>query len=202
MAFWGAPLQDNQHANKSVRASFEMLNALEALNADFAKKNMPLANIGIGINTGEMNVGDMGSDYRRSYTVIGDAVNLGSRLEGLTKFYGLTILVSEFTKSQANDFSFLLIDKVKVKGKQKPVTIYSPIAPALPEAQSHLDTVYGTAISDYFDRRFESALQSFKSIKDDYRFPDLIALYIERSKQWIANPPPQDWDGSFTHTSK
>ena len=202
MAFWGAPLDDSQHANKSIRAAFEMLRVLDWLNKDFADKKLPQASIGIGINTGEMNVGDMGSDYRRSYTVIGDAVNLGSRLEGLTKFYGLTLLVSEFTKRQATDYTFLLVDKVKVKGKLKPVTIYSPLPHNSSKLQRTFDQQYSEAIEAYFQQDFAVALSQFESIKDKFRYPILVTLYIERSRHWLAEPPDKSWDGSYTHTFK
>ena len=202
MAFWGAPLEDAEHANKSVLAAFQMLDALESLNAEFTANNLPIANIGIGINTGEMNVGDMGSDYRRSYTVLGDAVNLGSRLEGLTKFYGLTILVSEFTQAQATNFEFLLVDKVKVKGKQEPVTIYTPLPKQVSDSQQHHDNAYSQAIDAYYSREFESALSQFEVLDKSFRFPVLVTLYLERTRHWIQNPPESDWDGSYTHTSK
>lgn len=202
MAFWGAPLHDPQHANNSIHSAFKMLDVLDQLNREFAKLRLPIANIGIGINTGEMNVGDMGSDYRRSYTVIGDAVNLGSRLEGLTKFYGLTILVSEFTQAEASDFTFLLIDKVKVKGKLKPVTIYSPLPHLVPADVRRIDEVYSKAIDAFFARKFNHAYSLFESIIETFRYPVLVKLYIERSLHYIDNPPPDDWDGSYTHTSK
>jgi adenylate cyclase len=202
MAFWGAPLTDVQHANKSIKAAMHMLEALEELNEHFAAKDLPLANIGIGINTGDMNVGDMGSDYRRSYTVIGDAVNLGSRLEGLTKFYGLTLLVSEFTRDQATDYAFLLVDKVKVKGKDQPVTIYTPLPPDIEQSMAEIDHQYTQAIRHYFDRKFSEALPIFESIKPEFRHPILAQLYVKRCQHFIEKPPSSDWDGSFIHTSK
>lgn len=202
MAFWGAPLNDPAHANKSIRAAYDMLKVLEKLNQSFKANNQPQANIGIGINTGEMNVGDMGSDYRRSYTVIGDAVNLGSRLEGLTKYYGLTILVSEYTQAQASEYDFLLVDRVKVKGKLKPVTIYSPLPPETSDLSKSADDAFNTAIEHYFNLEFDIALALFNKLAASFRHPRLIQLYIERTQHWQANPPPADWDGSFTHTTK
>ena len=202
MAFWGAPLDDKAHANKSIKAAFEMLGVLHSLNQTFKANNQPQANIGIGINTGEMNVGDMGSDYRRSYTVIGDAVNLGSRLEGLTKYYGLSILVSEFTHAQASDYEFLLIDKVKVKGKLKPVTIYSPLPHSPSDTEKSNDDAFNQAVDCYFKQEFKMALAIFTQLADSFRYPALIQLYIDRTTHWQANPPEAEWDGSFTHTSK
>ncbi|WP_100644685.1 CHASE2 domain-containing protein [Alteromonas facilis] len=202
MAFWGAPLNDPEHANKAVKAAFDMIKALESLNKQFSRANQPEANIGIGLNTGEMNVGDMGSDYRRAYTVIGDAVNLGSRLEGLTKYYGLSILVSEETCKQATKFQFLMIDKVKVKGKHKPVTIYTPLQISETHSDNALDQAYSEALQHYFASEFDTALVQFTALKNTYHLPVVVDLYIERCHFFIQNPPPEDWDGSFTHTSK
>ena len=92
MAFWGAPIDDDEHSSHAILAAREMLDQVEALKPEFREQGFPEVNVGIGINTGVMNVGDMGSTYRRSYTVLGDAVNLGSRLESLTKFYGIKLL--------------------------------------------------------------------------------------------------------------
>ena len=118
MAFWGAPLADENHAIHALDAAMEMLVCTKQLANEFKQQSWPELNIGIGLNTGQMNVGDMGSSYRRSYTVIGDAVNLASRLESLTKFYGVEILVAEHTKLQCPDYEFMAVDRVKVKGKK------------------------------------------------------------------------------------
>ncbi|MDN4501914.1 adenylate/guanylate cyclase domain-containing protein [Alteromonadaceae bacterium BrNp21-10] len=200
MAFWGAPLDEPDHANKSIAGAFAMLGAQQQINQHFLQQNLPQAKVGIGINSGEMNVGDMGSDFRRSYTVIGDAVNLGSRLEGLTKFYGVDILVSEFTQQLADKFEFLLIDKVKVKGKVEPVTIYMPLDNQLPADGSVAQI--NQALQHYFERDFNSAEQQLKSLSADGKYQILIRLYLSRIKFLQNNPPAVDWDGSYTHTSK
>jgi adenylate cyclase len=127
MAFWGAPLTDLQHSKHAMEAALEMQTKATKLRDDFLARGLPPISIGIGINTGLMNVGDMGSEFRRSYTVIGDAVNLGSRLESLTKEYHVGIIVSETTKAQQNDFKFVKLGEALVKGKQEPVTIYELI---------------------------------------------------------------------------
>ena len=109
-------------------AALELLEKVEALKSEFEERGYPEVNVGCGINTGFMNVGDMGSTYRRSYTVLGDAVNLGSRLEGLTKFYGVKLLVGEETAKELDGFLLRLIDKAKVKGKHEAVECYEPVS--------------------------------------------------------------------------
>ena len=116
MAFWGAPVHDNNHQQHAVEAAMAMLNQLAKMQPEFSERNWPEVNIGIGINTGMMNVGDMGSEYRRAYTVIGDAVNLGSRLEGLTKYYGVQLIVSETTAAGLDGILLRRLDRAKVKG--------------------------------------------------------------------------------------
>ena len=202
MAFWGAPLDEPQHANKAVAAAFSMLQQLAELNKAYVAQNLPTAHIGIGINTGEMNVGDMGSDFRRSYTVIGDAVNLGSRLEGLTKFYGVDILVSEFTRAQAQDFNYLLIDKVKVKGKVAPVTIYAPLPVNLSKTQQQACIQFNHILRCYFLQQFSQALAELSQLSTDFNNQHLVNLYTQRIQHFLQQAPPADWDGSFIHTTK
>lgn len=202
MAFWGAPLDEPRHASKAVAAAFAMLKVLGPLNQAFEKAGRPVANIGIGINTGEMNVGDMGSDFRRSYTVIGDAVNLGSRLEGLTKFYGVQVLVSEFTKRQATDFHYLLVDKVRVKGKEEPVTLFSPLPPQATSQQLQQADTFNQVMALYFESRFSQALGLLDTIATAFPNQTLVSLYQQRIAAYIETPPPVNWDGSFTHKQK
>jgi len=202
MAFWGAPLDDVQHANKAVATAFAMLEQLAMLNRAYRDQQQPEAHIGIGINTGEMNVGDMGSNFRRSYTVIGDAVNLGSRLEGLTKYYGVSILVSETTQAEADKFAYLLIDKVKVKGKNAPVTIYSPLANDLQPEQISLYEQFNQGLALYFSRQFQASFNVLQTLAPDFPNQHLVQLYQRRIKHFLQDPPSEDWDGSYTHTSK
>ena len=131
MAFWGAPLEEKDHAFLACVCALEMMESLKNLREKNSRiKNLPILNIGIGINTGEMVVGNMGSDERFSYTVMGDSVNLGSRLEGLNKEYQTNIIISEFTLAElqktkkADQFIYRFLDKVVVKGKTEPVNIY------------------------------------------------------------------------------
>jgi adenylate cyclase len=127
VAFWGAPVDDPEHARHAVMAALEMQAELETLNKRFGDRNWPALQVGIGINTGPMTVGDMGSRIRLAYTVIGDAVNLGARLEGLTKDYGVGILVGETTRERTPDMIYRELDRVQVKGKEQAVTIFEPL---------------------------------------------------------------------------
>src|SRR3989475_2084305 len=127
MAFWGAPVDDAQHARNGVLAGLEMQKECEVLNAKFAARGWPTLKIGVGINSGTVRVGDMGSQVRRAYTAMGDAVNVASRLEGRTKSYGVGILVGEATRNPVGDVVFREVDRIKVKGKDEAVTVYEPI---------------------------------------------------------------------------
>jgi adenylate cyclase len=128
MAFWGAPVPTAEHAQLAVQAALDMERAVEQINRSHRERKLPEIGIGIGLNTGTMCVGDMGSGIRRSYTVIGDAVNLGSRLEALSKYYGVRTVVSESTRAQAPSFIWQELDRVRVKGRAQAVAIYSPVA--------------------------------------------------------------------------
>ena len=124
MAFWGAPIESQTHASDALRTALAITPAMHRLEQEFAEKGWPEVKLGIGLNTGIMSVGNMGSEYRIAYTVLGDAVNLGSRLEGLTKQYGVNVIVSEFTKNSATEYSYKELDKVRVKGKLEPIKIF------------------------------------------------------------------------------
>ncbi len=130
MAFWGAPLKDPNHCRHALEAALDMLQQLQQVNKDLTAQQLPNIHIGIGLNSGEMSVGNMGSRFRMAYTVLGDAVNLGSRLEGLTKTYGVELIVSEYLVKQVPEYRFLLLDRVQVKGKLQAVAIYEPLNPA------------------------------------------------------------------------
>ncbi len=126
MSFWGAPVDDPQHADHAVSAALAMLEEVQRLNVDFEARGLPLIRIGVGVNTGVVRVGDMGSKLRRAYTVIGDAVNLASRLEGLTKEFDAPIIVGETTMTQARNHSFSELGRARVSGRQEPVRVYTP----------------------------------------------------------------------------
>ncbi len=135
MAFWGAPLPEPDHADQAVATALAMCRSVDALSAELARENLPALRLGIGISTGVMSVGNMGSDFRMAYTVMGDPVNLGARLEALTRQYDVDILVSEATAEAATAFSFREVAVTRVKGKEEPVRVLTPIDPAT-EAES------------------------------------------------------------------
>ena len=204
MAFWGAPIPDADHAQHAVLAALEMIQALTKLQAVFQAKGWPPIKIGVGLNTGIMTVGNMGSEFRMAYTVMGDAVNLGSRLESITKQYGVYIIVSEFTKNQAPNFVYRELDCVRVKGKEEPVSIYEPLAPTgqlAPEMQKEL-SVYREALKLYRAQNWDMAEMNFINLQKAYPERYLYGMYLERIAFFRANSPGKDWDGVFTFQTK
>lgn len=204
MAFWGAPLEDPHHARHALQAAMDMFRSLELLRQDFAAKGWPPINIGIGINTGPMTVGNMGSEFRMAYTVMGDAVNLGSRLEGLTKQYGVNIIVSEFTRAQVPEFVFRELDLVRVKGKDKPVAIYEPVCAAGEEDAATKDELklYREALKLFRARNWDLAELQFLNLQKRYPERYLYNVYLERLTYYREEPPGADWDGAFTFKTK
>lgn len=204
MAFWGAPVADPDHARHALEAGQYMLERLNAVREDFLSQGWPEIHIGIGINTGMMSVGDMGSKFRRAYTVLGDAVNLGSRLEGLTKAYGVEIIVSEFTRAAIADYVYRELDIVKVKGKDEPVAVFEPIAPEaeVSDAEQHELELHEQALKLYRHQQWQSAQQLFRQLQGMSPERKLYAVYLQRIALFIEDAPPQDWDGVFIYNSK
>ncbi len=200
MAFWGAPLDDFSHAEHAILAAFDMQKKLKELNRELKAMQRPEIHIGIGINTGSMNVGDMGSKYRRAYTVLGDAVNLGSRLENLTRIYNVDTIVGEKTYEKTkNVFVFRMLDKVKVKGKEQAIAIYEPVCRMGEETEEMKRTLeeHKKAFDAYMQRRFDEAEALFKRMGGK-----LYEVYLKRIEEFRKNPPPENWDGSYTFESK
>jgi len=197
MAFWGAPVDDAQHARNAVLAALAMQAASAALNDRFALRGWPRLKIGIGINTGMVRVGDMGSRVRRAYTVMGDAVNVASRLEGRTKHYHVGILAGESTRNAAKDVMFMEIDRIKVKGREEPLTVYEPLtletkadAPMREELRLWNETLY-----DYRAQRWDRAEAGLLNLQRQHPDRELYALYGRRIAEYQRNPPPAGWDG-------
>src|SRR5690606_35937167 len=183
LAFWGAPLPAKDHARQGILAALEMHRRLAELQPQFRNRNWPEIRIGVGLNTGRMSVGNMGSRIRLAYTVMGDAVNLASRLEGITKEYGAPIIVGETTRNlTAHDFVFRELDRVRVKGKLEPVAIYEPLGPVGQVAKETLDELrlFHQALRLYRAQDWDMAeLQLINLLR---AAPDcrLYKLYVER----------------------
>jgi adenylate cyclase len=204
MAFFGAPLFYEDHAKYACRCALQSIDKLKEIQADFEKRGYPKIDIGIGINTYDMSVGNMGSDIVRSYTVMGDGVNLGSRLEGLNKEYGSRILISEFTyEDVSKDFTCREIDWVRVKGKLQPIKIYELICEGAPSAaQATMLQLFAEGYQLYRDARFTEAVAAFKKAVAENPDDPVAVTYLERCEELSANPPPAPWDGVFTMKTK
>lgn len=204
MAFWGAPLRDNEHRAHGLDTALAMKARLAALQPELAKRNWPAIRIGIGLNSGSMNVGDMGSTFRRSYTVIGDAVNLGSRLEGLSKYYGVEIVVSEYTRNGQDQYLFRELDLVRVKGKEQAVRIFEPLGlkEALPAALREEVDAYHEALSHYYARRWAEASAGINALIAQAPQNKLYRIYQERIAELSDQGLTEDWNGVYTHKSK
>ena len=204
MAFWGAPLDDADHARHALFAAREMQTTMADLQASFEREGWPPLSVGIGINTGVMNVGNMGSEFRMAYTAMGDAVNLGSRLEGLTRSYGVSIIVSESTRHAVPEFEYRELDVVRVKGKDHPVAIHEPIAP-IDEVDRQLRKDlkrYHAALAHYRRQEWDAAERELFSLSREYPDDRVYAMYLDRIMYFRNHPPGDDWDGVFTHELK
>ena len=204
MAFWGAPIDAEDHAERGVVAALNMIKALDSLDKICKEREWPEISIGIGINTGDMSVGDMGSKIRKAYTVMGDAVNLGARLEGLTRQYGVWTIVSEYTVAECPGVCFRELDKVLVKGKEQPVVIYEPVA-----TKDELDQVmlnelqqWDELLSLYRAQKFKQAIQNLEAMVKDYGEKPLYSWLRDACTNYIENPPPQNWNGVTKFTTK
>ncbi len=197
MAFWGAPLADPKHSRHALDAAMEMIEAIPNLQQQFSRRGWPAVRIGVGLNTGIMSVGNMGSVFRMAYTVLGDSVNLGSRLEGLTKQYGVSIVVSEFLRNQTPDYVFRTLGKVRVKGKQEPVTVFEPIGPRVSVDQETLNALerHDQALRLYHDQDWDAARPALQALQYSARESRVYALYLEMIDHYQRNPPGPDWDG-------
>ncbi len=203
MAFWGRPYPMPDHAYRACMACLVMMEQLAALNRKWqGEGKQPLA-IGIGLNTGPMVVGNMGSNKRFNYTVMGDAVNLGSRLEGQNKEYGTGIIISESTYAVVREeFICRELDLIRVKGKMKPVAIYELLGDTSDRQKYQpLLTVFAQGLAAYRDGRFEQALQVFEETLAAYPNDGPSKLFAGRCRQYL-NTPPATWDGVFVATSK
>jgi adenylate cyclase len=204
MAFWGAPVETSQHAHLAVKTSMEMANAVRKINEENRSKGNPEIGVGIGLNTGTMCVGNMGSQVRQAYTVIGDAVNLGSRLEGLSKTYGVDIVVSESTRKLAPDFAWQELDRVRVKGKEQAVAIFWPVAPQERLEKSTIDELktWASFLKTYRAQDWDQCDVLMLNLQRMNAKKYLYELYSERVASMRLLPFDPGWDGATNFETK
>jgi len=200
MSFWNAPNNVPRHAREACAATLNSRKPLRELFARWNSEGLPLFHTRVGIHTGDVIVGNIGSSVRLNYTIIGDAVNLASRLEGLNKTYGTKILISESSRNEAgSEFLTRPVDRVAVKGKSLSVQVYELIEWRVDASESQLELVNLTtlALAAYQGRQFLEAVQTYQSILE--RWPDdtLANVMLERAEQFAKTPPDQNWDGVY-----
>lgn len=206
MAIYGAPIPVETHAKDACESALAMIDALDAIEDCCPELSdiFPI-HIGVGIHTGEVVVGNLGSSFHFTYTALGDNVNLASRLEGLTKVYGVNILISEASYEEVkNEFIFRELDRVRVKGKKIPIRIFelvdTPDAVKPEERESIM--LWHKALNHYHGQQWPQALETFSALLDTGLFKKSCQLYIERCHHYHNEPPPTDWDGVTTFTQK
>jgi adenylate cyclase len=197
MAVWGAPVPQADHAARACQTALGMIARLGELDAEWKARGLPVFDIGIGLNTGPMVVGNMGSARRLSYTVIGDNVNLGSRLEGLNKMYGSRIIASETTVQAAGAAVVAReLDLVRVKGKLLPVRIFELLAPDGERARwASVVERFEAGLRAYRQREWEQAIVTFGAILEERPDDGPARLYVARCRKMLETPPAPEWDG-------
>ncbi len=204
MAFWGAPVDTPNHAQLAVKTAIEMTAAVHKINEEHRASGIPEIGIGIGLNTGTMCVGDMGSDIRLAYTVIGDSVNLGSRLEGLSKTYGVEIVVSETTRRLATDFGWQELDRVRVKGKDQAVAIFSPLGTVgeVETVRTEEAKTWAALVKAYRAQDWERCDLMLLNLRRMDAKKYLYELYSERVASMRLLPFDPGWDGATNFETK
>lgn len=208
VAYWGAPVELENHAYWAVKGAIQMIERLPPINEQFKKEGFPTFKHGIGLNTGDCSVGNMGSNQIFSYTALGDNMNLGARLESLCKFYGVQLNISEYTKNAIpaelqKEFKFRTLDKVKVKGKENAVTIYEVLHPThhLYNDDETLKT-YEECFAHYLKQEFNQAVSKLTILHDKYPEDKTFDRMLHICQDFADVPPPPGWDGTYTHKSK
>jgi adenylate cyclase len=204
MGFWGSPFPQDDHAVRACACALDMRVRLRELNLKWESEGRKQLAIGVGLNTGEVNVGNMGSSKRLAWTVMGDNVNLASRLEGITKEYHVQCVVSESTYLAAKEhFVFREIDRIKVKGKTHPVTIYELLDWGRNESLYTERIVrFSEAITAYRRQQWDEAIELFKKIATKFPEDGPAETFIARSQELMEAPPEPDWDGVYTMKTK
>lgn len=201
VAFWGAPLDIGDHVTQAVDAAVKMLEALPAVNAELKENNLPEFKIGLGLNSGECSVGNMGSDQIFAYTALGDSMNLGARLESLCKHYGAQILISEFTyeRMDQSQFTTRLIDNVKVKGKTEPVGVYEVLYSYHPFfMDQEALALFKKSYQEFLDKKFEEAKIGFQKLLAVHPEDKSSKRMLETCDYWLETPPAPGVDHTIT----
>jgi adenylate cyclase len=206
MAVFGAPLPLENHAWMAVQSALDMRRRLAEFNQNRQSATQPPIRIGIGISSGEVVSGNIGSQKRMDYTVIGDGVDISSRLEGTTKEYGCDIILSEFTYQFCQDKIWVReLDRICVKGKTKPIRIYELIGdrgqPLDAQIEDFID-LYQTGREAYTNQDFQLALKKFATAQQLRPYDQAVKVHLDRTHQYLASPPPDDWDGVYVLTTK
>jgi len=205
MAFWNAPQAQPDHAARACLAALDMVTALESARPAWERARLPHVDMGIGINTGAMVVGNMGSRDRLAYTVMGDTVNVASRLEGLCKVYGVHVVIGEATRAAAGAaLACRYLDRVRVKGRDEPLTVYEVLArqDAVDDALAARLPAWERAIALYAGRRWTEAAAAFAELLSKAPADGPARVYHERARALAARPPAEDWDGVFDAETK
>lgn len=203
MSFWGAPLGDEGHVKNALQAAKHMIIGLDVINEKFKRKGWPSIQIGIGVHTGEMSVGNMGSTFRMAYTVLGDNVNLASRLEALTKQYGVTCMVSEEVVNKNPEEYFREIDRVRVKGKENPVSIFELMDARLGEDYIRKEIKLNSeALLAYRNSDWSLASEIYQELDQYVGKSAKYDIFLNRIEQFKQIPPAEGWEGVFDHLTK
>ena len=202
MAVFGAPVVHEDDSLNAVITGLKMIESLKGFNKKQSAAGRPPFKIGVGLNTGEVVVGNIGSTQKLDYTCIGDAVNLASRLEGLTKLYGIPLIISEYTYQESkNEVMAREIDSVRVKGKIKPVKIFEPYRDVSSKTKEGYDS-FNEAVLLYRERKFREAVKLFTKSREIFGRDTPSSLYLDRCHELITDPPGEDWDGVYTAKTK
>jgi adenylate cyclase len=204
MAFWGAPVADSQHARNAVLAALDMQSGAKSLNERFKANGWPTFKIGIGINSGVVRVGDMGSKIRKAYTVMGDTVNIASRLEDITKQYGADIIIGEGTQKLISGIVLREIDRVRVKGKDEPVVIYQPLGREGQVDRAKQDEIdlWNQALKHYRGQHWEAAEGTLRNLQKMAPESELYEVFLDRIAHFRVVPPQPGWNGTWTFETK
>ena len=200
MAIFGAPVTRPDDTQRAVDCALEIRRRIEGLGPALAARGLPHPEIGIGLNTSTVIAGNIGSPSRLNYTVLGDGVNLASRLEGLTKRYHVPIVVGTLTREKVNGIIFRELDKVRVRGKTIPERIFEPLGHAYEVSPGELSRLarWNDGLEDFRARRWQEARATFESLADERKYVRLCAIYLGYLRDLMARPPGADWDAAFT----